>query len=237
MKKVALSTLAVMLGLWGLSTTNLQAAHANTNAMLVTFQITGAIQQTSVVTNGNLVTTTKTTTPLKIGNQNILNLLQVEFATNFPTGAQLAYNLSGDLGFRVLDQNGNSILDASTNAADASYVFTLSNNVAGAVSPIIITGKIVDNTVTTNQTENLSEVITDYGVFYHDSHGNNFHMDGLLTLKANLNLVSGTATYTTASFTIVGSGGGTIFNPATGTNATGVFTKAKLSAKGSGIIQ
>jgi hypothetical protein len=229
--------LAVTLGLLGLTTGNLQAASPNTKAVLITIQISGIIQQTTIVTNGDVVTTTYTTTPVKLGNQNILNLLQAEFGTTFPVGAQLAYNLSGTRGFHVLDQSGNPILDASTNAADSSYVFDLSNDVASATVPTLIIGKAVDNTVTSNQTQIVSQVVPDYGIFYSDSHGNNFHLDGLLTLKANGSVTSSNTTYNTVSFTIAGSGGGTFFNPADDKYDTGVFTKVKVSAKGAGIIQ
>jgi len=237
MKKFVLLIVATTLGLLGLSASNLQAASGNTNAMLISFQIAGIVQHTATVTNGAVVTTTATAIPVKIGNQNILNLLQAEFGTTFPTGAQLAYNLTGPMGFHVLDQNGNPILDASTNASDSSYVFVLSNAVAGATVPTIITGKLVENTVTSNQTENLTEIAPDYGIYYADSHGNKFHLDGLVTLKATLSATSSNSVYDTVSFTIAGSGGGIFFNPIDGLMDTGVFTKVKVSAKGSGIIQ
>jgi hypothetical protein len=236
MKKCAL-WMAVTLGLLGLGTNNLQAASGNTNALLISFQISALIQQTTIVTNGAVVTTTYSTTPVKIGNQNILNLLQAEFGTTFPLGAQLAYNLTGSIGFHVLDKNGSPILDVSTNATDTSYVFALSNNVAGATVPVLIVGKGVDNTLTSNQTQTVTETAPDYGVFYTDSHGNHFHLDGFLTFKPNISVTSSNSTYTTASFTIIGSGGGTFFNPADGKYDTGVFTKVRVSAKGTGIIQ
>ncbi len=230
---IALATFTVL----GLSAGNLQAASGNTNATLITIQITGSIQQTTIVTNGDAVTTTYATTPVKIGNENILNMLQAEFGTTFPVGAQLGYNLSGKIGFHILDQNGNPILDVSTNAADSSYVFSLSNNVAGVTVPTLITGKAVGSTVNSNQTQTVTEVAPDYGMFYSDIHSNNFHIDGLLTLKANASVTSSNTVYNTVSFTIVGTGGGTFFNPADGKYDSGIFTKVKISAKGTGIIQ
>src|ERR1700722_16571117 len=128
MRKFGLLTLAVTLGFFG-SAGTVQAA--NTNALLMEIQLAGVVQKTTVVTNGNVQTTTYTTTSLNIGNQNILNMLQAEFGTNFPTGAQLAFNVGGTSGFNVLDANGNEILDASQNPLDANYVFALSNSVAG----------------------------------------------------------------------------------------------------------
>lgn len=237
MKKFVLLTLAVTLGLLGLGNSKLQAASANTNALLISIQISGIIQETTIVTNGDVVTTTYKTTPVKIGNQNILNLLQAEFGTTFPVGAQLAYNLTGNIGFHVIDQEGNPILDVSTNAADGTYAFGLSNAVTHASVPTLIIGKAVDNTVTSNQTEIVSEIAPDYGIFYTDSHGNNFHVDGLLTLKADASVTSSNTIYNTVSFTIVGDGGGTFFNPSDGKYDDGVFTKVKVSAVGKGLIQ
>jgi len=65
MQKFVLLTSAVTLALLGLSTTNLQAAPANTNNLLVTFQITAAIQKSSTATNGTLITTTESATRSK----------------------------------------------------------------------------------------------------------------------------------------------------------------------------
>jgi hypothetical protein len=229
--------MAVTLGLLGFTTRPLQAASGNTNAVLISFQISALIQQSTIVTNGDVLTSTLSSIPVKIGNQNILNLLQAEFGTTFPTGAQLAYNLTGSTGFRVLDQNGHPILDASTNAADSSYRFTLSNNVAGATMPGLVVGKVVDNTVTSNQTQTLTDIVPDYGVYYADGNGNHFHLTGVLTFKPNISITSSSFTYNAVSFTIVGAGGGTFFNPADGKFDDGVFTKAKVSAKGTGLTQ
>jgi hypothetical protein len=238
MKKLMLLIAVIALGLLGLSTSNLQAASGNTNVLLpISFQITGLIPHTTIVTNGDVVTSTETPTRVKIGNQNILDLLQAEFGTTFPVGAQLAIDLTGQGDFHVLDRNGNSILNASTNASDSSYGFGLSNTVAGAYVPAIGTGKRVDNTVTSNATIKITTIAPDYGIYFFDSHGNNFHLDGLITLKANASVKSTNITYNSISFTIVGSGGGVFFNPIDGLLSTGVFTKVKVSAKGTGIIE
>jgi len=239
MKKFVLLTSAVTLALLGLGTTNLQAMPANTNNLPVTFQITAAIQKTSVITNGTLVTATESATSLKINNKFILNLLEVEFGTNFPAGAQLAFSLASINGFSVLDRNGGLILDVSTNAADASYIFSLSNNVINATSsvPILITGKGTQNIVTSNFIDNITEFAPDTGVFYRDAHGNDFHMDGVLTVKAKISTTSSNTTHDTLSFTLVGAGGGTFFNSNTSTIVTGTFTKAKFSAKGTSLIE
>jgi hypothetical protein len=237
MKRFVLLTVTITLGLLEVSTSNLQAASANTNAMIVSFQITGIVEHTTIVTNSGVVTTTYATTPVKLGNQNILDMLQAEFGTTFPVGAQLAYNLRGVPGFHVLDKNGNSILNVSTNVADSAYVFTLSNKVAGATAPILFNGKLVNNMGTTDQTEIVTETAPDWGIYFKDSHGDDFHLDGLLTIKVNTSITSSNATYNTISFTIAGSGGGTFFNPIDGLVDTGVFTKARFSAKGANIIQ
>jgi hypothetical protein len=237
MKKFILLAVTALLGLAGFGAGNLHAASTNTSAMLIQFQITALVQKTVIVTNGNEATTTYTTTTVQLGNQNILNLLQAEFSTTFPAGAQLAYSLDTQ-GFYVLDQTGNSIMNVSTNPSDGSFMFNLSNSVAGATSPEVLTGKIVENIVTTNETETASAISPDYGIYYQDSHGNNFHLDGLLTIKLVGNVAAdGTTTYSTVSFTIVGSGGGTFFNPDDDLHDTGVFTKAKVTASGKDVIQ
>jgi len=156
---------------------------------------------------------------------------------SFPTGAQLAYYLSGDMGFHVLDQEGNSILKASTNALDSSYTFALSNSVAGGVYVDLITGKATTIEATTNTQEVVTGTGPDYGIYYSDSHGNDFHVDGLLVLKAKSTQTATSLVYNTVSFTITGQGGGKFFNPADGKYDTGVFTKVNVSAKGTGVIQ
>ncbi len=236
MKRFVLFAVLAVIVAWGWNVRTMAAATANTNALLVSFQITGLSQDTAVVTNNNVESTTYSANSLKIGNVNFLNLLQAEFGTTFPTGAQLAYYLTGDTGFHVLDQNGASILNVSTNPADSSYGFGLSNSIAGVYAQLLV-GKAANNLVTSNQTETVTAYAPDYGIFFYDSHGNDFHIDGLLTLKINASMTASSGVYNSVSFTITGSGGGTIFNPTTGTNETMVFPKAKVSAKGSGIIE
>jgi hypothetical protein len=237
MKTLALLTVATALGWLWFGTGNAQAGVGNTNALLVQVQITAVIQSSTVVTNGNVETATYGGTTLALGNQDILNMLEVEFATSFPAGAQLAYNLTGPTGFHVLSASGESILDVSTNAADHSYAFGLSNNVTRTTAPMLALGKAVVNLTTTNATETVLQLEPDEGVFYTDSHGNHFHVDGLLAFKIGVTVVAGTATYNTVSFTLTGSGGGTFFNPNDDKYDTGVFTKAKISAVGKGIIE
>ena len=240
MKTFALRTSAITLAWLAVSATHLLAAPANTNGLPVTFQITAAIQKTSATTNGTLITATETATPLTIDSQYFLNLLQTEFSTTFPAGAQLAYRLDGVTnGFSVVDQTGSPILDVSTNAADASYVFNLSNNVvAASVSFLgVITGKGTEDTVTSNITDQINEFVPDSGIFYHDAHGNDFHMDGVLTAKIKINTTSGSNTQEVVSFSLVGAGGGIFLNPNTSAITTGTFTKAKFSAKGNTLIE
>jgi hypothetical protein len=237
MKKSVLLLIGVTLAGWGLSGGRALAAGSSTNAMAISIQITGAIPDVVAVTNNGVVTTTYSSTAIKLGNENLLSMLQTEFSVSFPTGAQLAYYLSGDIGFHVLDQDGNSILKASTNSLDSSYVFALSNSVAGGVFASLVDGKATLTEATSNTQEVVTETAPDYGIYYVDSHGNNFHIDGLLVLKANATQIGTGIVYNTVSFTINGQGGGTFFNAADGKYDTGVFTKVKVSAKGAGIIQ
>ena len=237
MKKSVLLFIAVTLGGWGLSGGRALAAGSSTNAMAISIQIAGAIPDIVAVTNKGVVTTTYSSTAIKLGNEDLLNMLQTEFAVSFPTGAQLAYYLTGDIGFHVLDQDGNSILKASTNALDSSYVFALSNSVAGGVYADLIVGKTTLTEATSNTQEAATETLPDYGIYYSDSHGNNFHVDGLLVLKLTATQTATSLVYNTVSFTIAGQGGGKFFNAADGKYDTGVFTKVKVSAKGAGIIQ
>jgi hypothetical protein len=116
-------------------------------------------------------------------------------------------------------------------------VFALSNSVAGGVFASLVTGKATLTEATSNTQEVVTETAPDYGIYYSDSHGNNFHLDGLLTLKANATQIGTNIVYNTVSFTITGQGGGTFFNAVDGKYDTGVFTKVKVSAKGAGIIQ
>ncbi len=237
MKKSVLLFIGVALGGWGLSGGRVLAAGSSTNAMAISFQIAGAIPNEVAVTNKGVVTTTYSSTAIKLGNEDLLNMLQTEFAVSFPTGAQLAYYLTGDIGFHVLDQDGNSILKASTNSLDSGYVFALSNSVAGGVYADLIAAKATLIEATTNTQESATETVPDYGVYYSDSHGNNFHVDGLLVLKLKATQTATSLVYNTVSFTITGQGGGTFFNAADGKYDTGVFTKVKVSAKGAGIVQ
>lgn len=233
MKKLLMVNIAVVLAL--LTASSVRAA--NTNAMLVQIQITASLQQTNIVTTSGVTTTTYTTKSATIGNQQILNMLQAEFSTTFPTGAQLAYNLTGSSGFHVLDASGTDILDVSKNLSDSSYRFDLTNNVTGGGAPEIILGKTAETVSTGNTTQTVTAEQCDYALFYADSHGNNFHFSGLLVLKANASVVSSTTTYNTVSFSINGQGGGTFFNAADGLYDTGVFAKAKIIASGKNLVQ
>ncbi|MGD0058779.1 MAG: hypothetical protein ABSD58_05105 [Verrucomicrobiia bacterium] len=237
MKKSVLLFIAVTLGGWGFSGGRALAAGSSTNAMAISIQIAGAIPNEVAVTNKGVVTTTYSSTAIKLDNEDLLNMLQTEFAVSFPTGAQLAYYLTGDIGFHVLDPEGNSILKASTNSLDSSYVFALSNSVAGGVYADLLVGKAATIEATTNTQEVATDTAPDYGIYYSDSHGNNFHVDGLLVLTLTATQTTTSLVYDTVSFTLTGQGGGKFFNPADGKYDTGVFTKVKVSAKGAGIIQ
>ncbi len=235
MKKLGLMSGVVAFGLLFGNTGTLSAA--GTNFLAVQFQVTGIIQKTANVTNGTTVTTTLTTTPLKIANQNILNLLQVEFGQSFPAGSQLAYSIATPTGFRVLNSSGNVILDASSNAIDSSYVFSISNNVAGFGPTAMGVGKIVTDSNTGNITTTASVIQPDSGLYYNDSHGNQFHVDGMISLKESESQTSSNTVYNSASFTISGQGGGFVFNPGDGLVDRADFTKVKVTFVGKDIIQ
>lgn len=227
------SLLVACVGLFGLA--SVQAA--STNALSVSIQITAAIQKKVSATNSGVVTTAYTTTAAKIGNAEILRMISAEFATQFPAGAQLGYGIGNHGGFQVLNPNGDLILEVSTNPADSGYGFTLSNNVLHAGSPQIFVGKEVNNQNTTNDTYVATISQPDYGVFYQDSHGNNFHFIGLLVEKANAVIVGENTTYKTIAISLGGAGGGSFFNAADGNVDTAVFTTAKFTGSGKNIIQ
>jgi hypothetical protein len=235
MKKLGLLTVAVTLGLLGLSSGSLRAA--NTSNMVMSIQFSGIISKTTTVTNGGTVTSTLTTTALKIANSDILTLIQSEYGVIFPTGAQLGYDLEGTTGFVVIDQSGNLIQQVSTNPADGSYLFCLSNSIAGVDAQQITAGKVVETTATGNSTEVVSITQPDYGVYYNDSHNNNFHFIGLVAIKADALVTSSNTTYKSASIGMAGTGSGTLFNAKDGLHDDLVITKAKLTITGKNIVQ
>jgi hypothetical protein len=228
--------LASALGLIALSPAYLQAA---TNGLNSTFSIVGQFSPANsplVTTNvvGNVVTSIYTTKPLMITTKNILNILEAEFGTSFPVGAKLVYGL-GSGGFRVLDPQGNLVLDASTNGSDANYRFVLSNSVYNSA----ITGKTVMTitTASTNTTQLLTARAPDYGIYYEDGKSNDFHFTGLLTLRADALITSSNTVYKTVSILLNGSVGGTIFNPLDGQYDKAVFTDATWNASGVNVFQ
>ena len=239
MKKFVWAAIIGAFGLLGSGLGNVQAA-ATTNGVTSVFAVVGLFSPTNspvAITNsaGTVVTKTYTVRPVKITTQDILNLLATEFGTNFPTGARLAFSLSGSESFAVLDKNGNIFLDVSTNAADSSYRF----NVTNTDYHVTAIGKAIQtqNSSTTNTVEMVTESASDYAVYYADGSGNNFHFSGLLTLKANIFQDPSITEYKTVSILLSGSGGGIFYNPADTNYDDGVFTKAMWNASGKGLTQ
>jgi len=239
MKRYLSSTAIAALGLMGFGIGHVQSA-VTTNGVLSSFAIVGVFSPTNspvMTTNavGNVITSTYTAKPVKIATKDILNLLGAEFGTSFPAGAQLAYSLSSSPeGFVVLDSNGNLVLNVSTNLADSSYRFSLTNS----SSSTVISGKAVQTTTiaSTNTVQNVTDTISDYAIYYADGKGNNFHFTGLIVLKADA-LVSTNTLYKTLSIVLSGTGGGKFFNPADGEYDSGAFTKATWTASGKNVTQ
>jgi len=236
MKKIVLLTAVATLGLMGLSASNVQAAAVTTNGLVSTFAITGLFSPlgdpvTTSNSSGTVVTDTYTTKSVKITTKDMLNLLADEFNTTFPVGAQLAFSLNGNEGFVVLDKLGNVFLNVSTNPADSSYRFALTNN---STSSQTISGKVVETTKpsSTNSVANFTETFSDYSIIYKDGNGNNFHFIGVIALKENIFEDSTSSMVKSATIILSGSGGGTFFDPVDSTYHNGVLTKAKWSAKG-----
>jgi len=227
MKKIALLT--VTLGLLGLNVGNLLAASANTNAMIVKLALTAEIQAPVLsVTNTPDTNSTYTVTKVKIANKDILNLLAVEFGISFPVGAQLG--LTPDFDFVVLDSAGNIFTNVSANLNDSDYVFGITNNSATT----IIIGKVAGKPAVT--TETVTEMASDFTIYYQDGHGNNFHFGGLVTVKAVALVTSGGTTYKTVSLSVPCSGSGTFFNPSDGHYDEGIMT-GTFSSAGAGLPQ
>jgi hypothetical protein len=241
MKRYLLSTVVAALGLMEFGIGHLQAAAVTTNGLLSTIAIVGVFSPTNspvMTTNtiGNVITSTYTSKPVKIANKDILTLLEAEYGTTFPAGAQLAYNLTGNpSGFVVLDKNGNLVLNVSTNLADSSYRFSLTNGSEAAV----ISGKAVKTTTTssTNTVESVTETVGDYAIYYADGKGNNFHFTGVIELKADALVTSSNTVYKTLSIVLSGAGGGKFFNTADTEYDQGAFTKATWSASGKNVTQ
>lgn len=230
MKRFAILTVITLVGLLAFDAGTLYAASANTNALTVNFTFTGAIQAPNVATTNIVTATTNTTyavTKVRFANKDLLSLLSLEFATAFPVGARLG--LTTSFNFVVLDQAGNIFMDVSTNSADSSYVFNITNN-----SSPVITGKVVQ--APSKTTEVVTEIEPDFTFYYADGKGNNFHFGGLVTIKANAVVMGSTTTFKTVSLVISGSGGGVVFNPNDLKYDTVVFT-GPWKATGSGISQ
>ncbi|MGD0812741.1 MAG: hypothetical protein ABSA83_03985 [Verrucomicrobiota bacterium] len=208
---------------------------ATTNGLVSTFSIVGLlspsnspVRTTNVI--GNVITSTYTSKPLTMNTKSILDLLEVEFGTQFPAGARLAYGL-GTSGFMVLDSTGNVLLNAATNTADTNYSFVLSNSVTYLAVP---SGKAVQTTTAdaTNTVTVATEHLPDYGIYYQDGKSNKFHFNGMVTLKLDELETSTNDIYKTVSIQLNGFGGGTVFNPASGEYDEAVFTSATWNASG-----
>ncbi len=215
MRKFALIAVA-MFGLLGMSVGNVYAVLANTNAMIVKVAFTASIQAPILsVTNPPTTNSTYKIIKVKVATQDVLNMLQAEFGVTFPIGAQLG--LTAGFDFVVLDKNGNVFKNVSTNLSDSSYGFYVTND----FNPVIV-GKATQDATTLSLT--VTELQPDFGIYYSDGNGNNYHFSGLLTIKANAIQTSALTTFKTVTLTLPGSGSGTFFNPNDGLYDYGVFT-------------
>lgn len=185
-----------------------------------------ALVQKSILSTTNPPNTNMTyaTLKVKITTQDILNILQAEFGTLFPDGAQLALDINNNTAFEVLDKNGAFILDVSTNPADSSYFFYLTNR----ANIQVIAGKVAQTPTQTS--EIVTETLPDYDILYADQHNNNFHVGGIITLKANAVVTTNTV-YKSLSLTLPGTGSGTFFDHVAGTNENGVITGSWVGTK------
>jgi hypothetical protein len=215
MRKFGLTVVA-MFGLLGMSVSSVHAVLANTNAMIVKFAFTANIQGPILsVTNPPTTNSTYKVIKVKVASQDVLNMLQAEYGVTFPIGAQLGLTASFD--FVVLDKSGNIFKNVSTNLSDSSYAFYITNN----SNPVII-GKASQNATTLSLA--VTELQPDWGVYYSDGNGNNFHFTGLLTIKAVASQTGSLAIFKNISLTLPGSGAGTFFNPNDGLYDDAVFT-------------
>ncbi len=237
MKKLALlafSAIALLLT----TTSNVRGAWVNTNALLLQLQITGVMQTNfngKTVTNAaGIATTTITAKPITITTKDLLRMLESEFNTNFPTGAQLAFGVAGPIsGFMVTDSSGNPILDVSSNPNNSSYVFAISNAVVGGNFQLQY-GKLVQNFATTNATGLITQIFRYYGFFYKDSHGNDFSFVGNLTAKISVLESPSLSLYRTFTINFPGSGGGVITRE--GVPGYAAFSRALLVGGGKNIV-
>lgn len=191
----------------GLTLGSPQARAGSTNALTVRMALTALIQQPELtVTNTPTTNTTFAVSKVKFGTADFLKLLAAEHNQSFPDGAQLG--LTPQFRFVVLNKAGDILLDVSTNGADSSYVFSITNEANNA-----ITGKAVATSKQT--TEVATEVQPDFGIYYADGKGNKFHFGGLLTIKVNavVNPDRSTLLKTVSLLVPSCSGDGTFFNP------------------------
>jgi hypothetical protein len=235
LKKIALLIGTATLGLLGSTAGNLQAA-TTTNGLVSTFAFVALYNPTNAFTvssnsSGTVLTEKITTKTFKITTKDLLDLLAVEFNTNFPSGAQLAFAMGEDDNFVVLDKNGNVFLDVSTNAADSEYQFGLTNLVEyGPVQSGQMTQ--TQTTTKTNMAGTFTMAISDYVINYKDGYGNDFHVGGVITYKYTTYEDLSTAVVKSASIVLSGSGGGTIVSPVDHIPHNCVFTKGEWKASG-----
>ncbi len=205
MRKYTLMLVMAVFAALGFQTSTAFATSSNTNAMTVRFSFTASTQAPiDGVTNATSTNVTYKVGKFRFTNKDLLTLLAAEFGTVFPDGAQLG--LTTSFQFVILDKGGNIFLNISTNLSDSSYVFNITNNSSGVVA-----GKVVE--VADKATEVVNEVVPDFTFYYADGKGNHFHFGGLVTIRINAVVEGITTTFKTVSLTVVGSGGGTLFNP------------------------
>lgn len=234
MKKFVLLTAAIALSFIGANTA--QAAFSRTNAIPVQLSMTAVsvITNTSVTNAIGTVTSAAKTVTNVLTTKDLIKMIATEFNTNFPAGAVLAFNLTS-FKFEVTDANGNTLLNASSNPDDSGYSLAISNDLVAAESGQMFTGKFVQAT-NGNFNANYNILASDYGLFYKDGHGNNFHILGVLNYKLALSQVGSVAKTTSFSLSLNGPGGGIFVQPRTSAIVPVVFTRGVLTGTGRNLI-
>jgi hypothetical protein len=170
MKKIKLLVAVAIAGLLGLS-----ARAAVSGYDLVTVKGT-VLAQTNDTYNSKDTVTYYNVAKFKVTNKTILNLIAMEYVTNFPSGfpagAQLAVDYFFNGEFYVLDKNGNILLanaGAPAGADDYSLYFEYGNYVDSG------------SDTASKETDNYTTI----GEFYYEdaTDANYFDIYGLTTVK------------------------------------------------------
>ena len=244
MKKLVLFTAVAVFTLLGMGP--VKAAFISTNSIPLDFSMVGVYNPTNtpdyatnVTSSATVITQIFRTNAVKIVTKDMLNILGAEFGTTFSSTDRIVYNFHTG-GFQITDANGNFIKDVSTNNADSSYKFQMSDtNVVGVSSEGVARGKIVtiEKPAGTNLTANATVWQPDYTVVYADGSGNNFHFIGNIVEIITANQAGPYLTeFKKVTLRLNGAGGGQFVNGKDGDNIDNlIFIKASVSGTGKNI--